>query len=282
MKYEVNPKHNLSFGYGLHSQLQTVGLYFVKTQSATGETIMPNKDMGLSKSHHFVFGYDWNLNDHSHIKTELYYQHLFNVPISANSTSTYSVLNSLWDYPAEALVNKGLGKNYGSDLTYERFMHKGLYYILAASLFESKYKAPNGQWYNTRFNNNYATALTLGKEWTLSEKRKKRVIGFNIKSMYVGGFRYTPIDLAASQAAGETKRNDSKTFENQNPDYWRLDVRISLKRNYKKSTGTLALDLQNATNHKNVGGQYFDPKTGDVKYWYQTPLIPILSYRLEF
>ena len=124
--------------------------------------------------------------------------------------------------------------------------------------------------------------MTLGKDWTLSEKRKGRVIGFNIKSIYTGGFRYTPINLAASRTENKTELDESKTFENKNPDYYRLDIRVSVKRNYKKLTTTLALDIQNTTNRKNVGGQYFDKNTGEIKYWYQTPLLPILSYRLEF
>ena len=71
-------------------------------------------------------------------------------------------------------------------------------------------------------------------------------------------------------------------FESQNPYYFRADVRISIKRNYKKATTTLALDIQNVSNRKNVGGQYFDITTKDIKYWYQAPLIPILSYKVEF
>jgi hypothetical protein len=47
-------------------------------------------------------------------------------------------------------------------------------------------------------------------------------------------------------------------------------------------TSTFALDVQNATNRKNVGGESFDLKTGKIKYWYQTSLLPILSYKLEF
>jgi hypothetical protein len=43
-----------------------------------------------------------------------------------------------------------------------------------------------------------------------------------------------------------------------------------------------ALEQQNATNRQNIGGQYFDNKTGAVTYWYQASLIPILSYKLEF
>jgi len=281
LKYDLAARHHLTAGYGLHSQLQPIGIYFSQ-QTVNGKQEMQNKELGLSKAHHIVVGYDFNLNDHAHIKTEAYYQHLFNVPISRDNTSTYSILNSTDGFPAEALANNGLGKNYGLELTYERFLFKNLYYLLSASLYESKYKAADGNWYNTRFNTNYALTFTVGKEWTLSEERKNRVIGFNVKSVYVGGFRYTPIDREASILAGEAQFIESETFAKRMPDYYRLDLRVSVKRNYKKLTTTLALDVQNTTNRKNVGGQYFDAKTGDVKYWNQSPLIPILSYRLEF
>lgn len=282
LKYEATQKNIFTMGYGLHSQLQPIGVYFAKKQNDDNTFATPNSNLQLSKAHHLVLGYDRVINDFSHIKTEVYYQHLFNVPVSTDKTSTYSMLNATDGYNTDPLVNKGLGRNYGMELTYERFLHKNLYYILSSSLYNSEYKAANDSWYNTRFNTNYAVTFTAGKEWTLSEKRKSRVIGFNIKSIYVGGYRYTPIDLPASMAAGKAKYVTEKTFESKNPDYYRLDIRISVKRNYKHVTSTLALDIQNTTNRKNVGGQYFDMKTGSVKYWYQTPLLPLLSYRLEF
>lgn len=281
-KYDVNSRSSFTLGYGLHSQLQPTGLYFAQKIDNNGTIAKPNENLGLSKSHHIVMGYDFNINNHSHIKTEVYYQHLFNIPVSADRNSHFSILNNVDGYYTEPLVNKGLGKNYGAELTYERFLHKSLYYLLSASLYESKYRALDGQWFNTRFNTNYAITFTAGKEWTSTKRNKNRVYGVNIKSMYVGGFRYTPIDLPASVASKETKFDESKMYTRSNPDYYRLDLRVSMKRNYKKITTTLALDLQNATNHRNVGGQYFDSKTGSVKYWYQAPLIPILSYRVEF
>ncbi|MGZ4049638.1 MAG: TonB-dependent receptor plug domain-containing protein [Bacteroidia bacterium] len=281
LKYEISSKHILTFGYGLHSQIQPIGVYFAK-EAVNGNYITPNKNLGLSKAQHFVLGYDFNINDFSHIKTEVYYQALFNIPISTNPNSTYSILNETDGYTTEPLSNKGLGQNYGLELSYERFLHKDIYYLLSASVFDSKYKAANNYWYNTRYNTNYAGAVTIGKEWTLSEKRKSRIIGFNIKTVYVGGLRYTPIDLPASISAGETKYIDANAFENKNPDYFRMDIRISLKRNYRKLTSTLALDVQNVTNRKNVGGEYFDLKTGQIKYTYQSQIIPLLSFRLEF
>ncbi len=282
VKYAATNKNYFTLGYGLHSQLQPIGVYFAKKQNDDNTFSTPNKDLGLSKAHHIVLGYDRIINEYSHIKTEVYYQHLFNVPVSIDKTSTYSILNSTDGYNTDQLVNKGLGRNYGLELTYERFLQRNLYYLLSCSFYDSKYKAPNGNWYDTRFNTNYAITFTGGKEWILSGKNKNRILGFNIKSIYVGGYRYTPIDLPASIAKGQTEYVTDKTFGNKTPDYYRLDTRISLKRNYKKVTSTVALDIQNTTNRKNVGGQYFDTQTGQVKYWYQTPLLPLLSYRLEF
>ncbi|HET8963124.1 MAG TPA: TonB-dependent receptor [Chitinophagales bacterium] len=282
LKYELSSRNCFTVGYGLHSQLQPLGVYFAKQQHEDNTFTTPNRNLEFSKAHHLVVGYDFSINAFSHLKTEAYYQHLFNIPVSMDKTSTYSMINSTDGYNTEPLINKGLGRNAGIELTYERFMHKNLYYLLSVSVFDSKYKAPDNNWYNTLFNTNYATSFTAGKEWTLSEKRKNRIIGFNLKSIYVGGMRFTPIDLPASLLSDETKYDKSQTFSKKNPDYWRLDLRVSIKRNFRKLTSTVALDIQNATNRKNVGGQYFDSYTGEVKYWYQTPLLPILSYRLEF
>ncbi len=282
VKYDLNQKNSFTAGYGLHSQIQPIGVYFAKKQVEENTYQTPNRNLGLSKAHHVVLGYDRVINDYSHIKTEVYYQHLFNVPISQDPTSTFSMLNNIDGYNTDELVNKGLGRNMGLELTYERFLHKNFYYLISLSLFDSKYKAANGEWYNTRFNANRALSITAGKEWVFNKNGKNRVIGFNIKSIYVGGFRYTPIDLAASIAAGEVRYDDTRSFREQNPDYYRLDIRFSIKRNYKHVTSTFAIDIQNTTNRRNVGGQYFDKKTGEIKYWYQVPLLPLLSYRVEF
>jgi hypothetical protein len=282
LSYQVNEKSALTIGYGLHGQIQPIGVYFAQSVDSFGNTSTLNKQLDLTKAHHFVLGYDWLLNAYSHLKTELYYQHLFDVPISNEVNNTYSILNSMDGFYTQQLVNNGIGRNYGLELTYERFLHKRLYYLVSASLYDSKYKAANGNWYNTQFNTNFALTITLGKEWSLNGKRKDKVLGANFKSVYVGGYRNTPIDLVASQASGETVLQNDKAFENKNPNYYRLDIRFSIKRNYKKLTSTFALDIQNTTNRQNIGGQYYNSKSQSIVSWYQTPLIPILSYKLEF
>ncbi len=282
IRFDATEKSVFTLGYGLHSQLQPIGIYFTKINNADGSISEPNKNLGFSKAHHFVIGFDRTINQFMHIKTEFYYQNLFNVPIAKNGDDNYSLLNANDGFVYTELVNKGLGKNYGAELTVERFLNKGFDYLLSASAYESKFKAFQNQWFNTRFNTNYSVVLTMGKEWTLSEKRKNRIVGFNIKSVLVGGMRYTPIDEKASIAKGYEVYDNSQIYGVQNPDYYRLDIKFSVKRNFAKVTSTWSLDIQNTTNRKNVGGQYYDRVNRIVKYYYQTPLIPILSYRLEF
>jgi hypothetical protein len=168
------------------------------------------------------------------------------------------------------------------EFTLEQFMHRNFYYLLSVSLYQSKYRAANNQWYDTRFNANYATTFTAGKEWQLSPKHKSKIIGLNTKLIYVGGMRYTPLDANASLAKQEAVYQEMNPYTVKNPDYFRVDIRVSLKRNYAKTTTTLSLDLQNATNRLNAGGQYYDEGSNSIKYWTQTGMIPILAYRIEF
>jgi CarboxypepD_reg-like domain/TonB-dependent Receptor Plug Domain len=276
--YAISHIQRINIGYGLHSQIQPLGTYFGEYEQ-NGTAIRANENLGLSKSHHFVAGYDRSLNEHLRIKFETYYQHLYNIPVKASVNSSFSLINRQWDYETDPLVNNGLGRNYGVEITFEQFMYNNLYFLLSASLYESKYKATDNIWRDTRYNGNANITFTAGREFTF---KKNRVFGLNIRTIYSGGFRDTPINVAESMAKGETVYYEDRAFTDQNPGYFRSDLRLSLKRNKAKSTHTLALDIQNVSNRKNVFGNYFEPLTGDVKTAYQTPLIPILSYKIEF
>lgn len=276
--YEIDEKQRISLGYGLHSQVQPLGTYFAK-QEENGIISLPNKNLGLSKSHHLVLGYDRSLNPYLRMKIETYYQHLFDIPVKPGEDQTYSIINQQWSFMTEPLVNTGFGKNYGAEITLEQFTHKGLYFLISGSVYNSLYKTEENKWRNTRFNGRANLAITAGKEYNW---KKNRVFGMNLRTIYGGGLWNTPIDLDASISSGETVLKEQYAFTEQNPAYFRTDVRFSLKRNRPKSTRTLALDIQNVTNRANVFGSYFEPMEGVIKTAYQTPLIPILSYRVEF
>ena len=275
LKYAFSDKQSLSLGYGLHGQLQPLGVYFIRDQNG----VTPNSDLGFTKAHHLVLSYDQSLPGNWHLKPELYYQALFDAPVRRDARDAFSLLNVYDGFVGEILVNGGKGRNYGVELTAEKFLSKGFYFLLSASLFQSEYQGSDGVWRNSRFNSRFVNSLVTGKEWNL---RKNRSFGVNLKLTWMGGHRETPIDLAASIAKGETVYDESRAFSDRMPDYFRLDTGFKLKRNFQRLTTTLALDIQNTSNRENIFGRYYDDKSQSVKYWYQAPLIPILSYRVEF
>jgi len=115
-----------------------------------------------------------------------------------------------------------------------------------------------------------------------SKADKQRVLGINLRSVYLGGLRVTPIDEAASQAQQQTVFIDELAFSQQLSDYFKVDFRLSLRTNKEGRTSVWSLDLQNALNTQNVAFQFYDTVEGQVVTKYQLGLIPILTYRLEF
>ncbi|HEX4957598.1 MAG TPA: hypothetical protein VFV46_05420, partial [Lacibacter sp.] len=122
--------------------------------------------------------------------------------------------------------------------------------------------------------------LVAGKEFIAANQR--RTFGINIKLVYQGGFRETPIDIERSKAAGAAKYVEKDAFTLQVPPYYRTDLKLSMKWNRKKLTSTLSLDLQNATNRLNVFGRFYDPLKQEVITIHQNGLIPVLNYKIEF
>ncbi|EOZ97842.1 TonB-dependent receptor [Indibacter alkaliphilus LW1] len=276
--YALDEKQRINLGYGLHSQVQPLGTYFAQVEE-DGVITFPNKDLKLSRSHHLVLGYDRSLNPYLRMKIETYYQHLYDIPVIPGVNQTTSILNQEWSLMTDHLVNTGFGKNYGAEFTLEHFTYRDFYFLLSTSFYRSQYKTEENLWRNTRFNGRYNLAFTAGKEY---HWKKNRSFGINLRTIYGGGLWNTPIDLEASIVQGGTVLVESLAFTEQNPAYFRTDVRVSLKRNRPKSTRTVALDVQNATNRKNVFGRYFEPMDGSINTVYLVPLIPVLSYRVEF
>lgn len=279
VKYDLTEQQSFSVGYGLHSQMQPIGVYEAQVLQPDGSFAKPNENVGFNKAHHVVVGYDRQLTKHLHAKIETYYQSLFNLAVENDVTSPTATISQIEGYLTVPLVNKGVGRNYGAEFTLEQFMHNNLYFLLSTSVFSSEYKSLDGVWRSTMFNSKRAVSFTAGKEFMW---RNNRTFGVNIRTLYAGGFWMTPIDLEKSKAIGQTEYIRSLAFTEQMPDYFRTDLRLSLKRNRAHSTTTLALDIQNATNHQNLGGRYFEPRSGEIKRWYQMPLLPIISYRIEF
>jgi hypothetical protein len=281
LRYELNKKQSLSFGAGLHSQVQPLYVYFATANLGNGQVKETNRNLDFTKAAHFVLAYDLNLFNSVRIKTELYYQYLYRVPVKVRK-DYFSTVNLGADFNSpnvDSLVNNGTGENYGIELTLEKFYSKGYYFLVTASLFESKYTGSDGVYRNTAFNGNYVFNVLGGKEFKIKEKH---ILALDMKFTYAGGKRYVPIDLAASIAYKDEVRDGSVAYNPQYDPYFRIDVKPSYKVNTKRFTHELSVDIQNVTKHNNIFQQQYDLNTQTIKTDYQLKFFVIPQYRLTF
>jgi len=283
MKFYLHNNQTITFGTGLHSRLEPLAIYNYRIRVNSTHRYERNSDLKAIKALHFTLGYDAPLGTDTHIGLEAYFQSLFDVPVSINTLSQYSILNSSYGLPDVIMVNKGKGLNAGIELTIEKDFTHNYYYLFTASLFDSRYKAMDGNWYNTYYNNGYIFNLTAGKEFAVG-KKKQNLIGFNIKAMMRGGFCYTPVDYASSLIKKKLVYKISDTYGEHLPLYERFDLGLSYRLNKVQSAWIFMIDIQNITNRKNVVRNRFSYNAGVVTESYSRSigLVPIASIKLEF
>lgn len=279
-QWRPNDANSFSFGYGLHSKAEKMDIYFVKGQM--GESV--NKDLGMTKSHHLQASYLVKLSDNISVRAETFFQYLFDLPVSPEGT--YCILNRLDYYVDQPLVSKGKGRNYGIDLTLERYLKRGYYWMLNGSIYNSEYRDINKEWHNTRFNSGYAVKLLGGKEWMMGSK-KRDMLSVSGKATLQGGMRYSPIDVEASR----------KNYENENPDVVydernayseqfapliMLDLTVSYKMNRKRVSHEFAIKALNVFQSKVPFRHVYNYKTGKVDEYDTGLAFPNICYRVNF
>ena len=286
LKWQVSNTGSLTVGYGLHSQMQPLDTYFLQSLDSTGNAQLLNKEMGFTKSHHSVLGYEWIPNKHWRIKTEAYYQYLFNVPIQ-RMPSSYSMINagaSFFPNNATDLVNDGTGQNYGVELTVERYFFKGYYGLITGSVYEAKYTASDNVERNTAFNGRFVYNVLIGKEIKVG-KTKKNTFSLDVKFTHAGGRFYTPVDLVASQYFHQQiLKGDDYAFTEKYNDFVRMDVKVGFTLNSTKRAISQSwyFDVNNVTNRKNIFAERYNPLTNEMNTAYQIGFFPNFVYRLQF
>lgn len=282
VSYTLPNSGKVSLAYGKHSQSQPQYVYFTESYNFdTGKYSNTNSDLDFTKAHHFVGGYDQMLGANLKLKLETYYQHLYDIPIT-NKVGYFSMVNAGNSFNQEKidyLVNGGLGRNYGAEITLEKYLSNNYYFLFTSSLFDSKYKASDEIWRNTEFNTNYVVNALAGYEIQLGAKSS---FDMNVRMIASGGKRNLFIDLEKSIQASETVYDYSKAYSEKGEPYFRVDARIAFKMNGKRMTQEWALDVTNVSNHKNVYSTRYDDPSQSIKLIYQQGFYPMFLYRITF
>lgn len=285
LSYALNAKSSLNLGYGIHHQNVPAPILF-QNENINGNLVQTNRDLDLVRSQHFVMGYDLKLADKWRMKFEAYYQ-LIDKAAVERFASSYSSLTEGADFgystDKTSLVSKGKGHNQGIEFTLEKFFSKGYHALLTASVFESKYKGSDGIERNSPFNNQYVINALGGKEFKIG-KRKKNTLSFDGKLTTSGGRFYTPVDLAASQAAGYEIKQNNLAYSRQYDAYFRLDLRTGFKFNSskKKQSHLIYLELQNVTDNDNIFINRYNRVTNQVNRIDQIGFFPDFGYKFQF
>jgi hypothetical protein len=278
VQYKTSPTSTLSLAYALNSRKESTDTYFVMMGGKN-----PNEDLGLTRSHHISASFAQRLGENAMLKIEPYWQWLFDVPVEKGST--YSILNHRNFFQDRALVNEGAGRNYGIDLTLERYLKNGLYGMLTATLFKSEYRDAQGEWHHTRHDRGYITNILGGKEWMVG-KAHKNVLGVNGRLTLMGGDRYTPIpegttfedimkrpDKSIPEVDGANPYSEQKGM---NVGY-AFSVKYTI--NKKHTAHHFILEyLQMRT----FQGQTFDLRTHEIVDKFTSLTFPNIAYRVEF
>lgn len=286
-KYQLNEQQNLSFAYGLHSQILPLAAYFFNYQDTTvvnGQqvinTVTPNFDLKMVRSHHLIGGWSYVTPSRFRFTAEVYMQRLFNVPVKPEADDIYWMLNEQERFPEFPVTNDGKGLNYGIDIAIEKAFSSGFYFLLTASRFESNLELWDGRIFETKFSTGFASSYTIGKEFTFKNDAVLQIGG---RVLYNGGFRYTPHDEVASLAAGTYVQDLSQVWGAQVRPYFRIDSRIAYRINKPNLAMNFTFDIQNVTDNRNPRGISYEPSTNTLREQiHPGGFIPVLSFRFDF
>ncbi len=285
-KLNMKKGQAISLGGGMHSQTQPQYTYlYHQNDPVTGERVYHNMDMDFSRSIHSALGYEKAFNKGFNVKTEAYYQYLYNVPVTI-APSSFSLINmgsGFQRFFPEPLENTGTGYNYGIELTVQKFFDKSFFFMFSGTVYDSKYEGSDGVLRNTSYNGLYIVNVLGGKEFKLGVKQS---ISIGMKVTAAGGKRYGYVDVAQSQALNELIFLDDGFNSRQFYDYFRTDLKINWKYNAKRTTHEIGLDLVNVFNSKNLLSLAYAPNIGDpsaepIAYRNQLGFLPIFYYKID-
>jgi hypothetical protein len=277
LSWKFAPKHSIGLGLGKHSQLEELKMYLLRNEK-DGLASYPNKNLAFSKALHSVLAYDYAINENLRLKIEPYYQYLYDIP--GVPGSTYSLINFTQDYSfRDSLVNIGKGRNIGIDITFERFLKNGYYYLITGSVFSSKFAMDDDTWRSTKFDRRFVSNILFGKEFL---NRKSNIWGVNGRLVLMGGERFTPVLFNQTRLAKTVIYDHSRPFEMQMPATAYLDLSVSFRRNKLTYSSEWSLQIKNVLGTPFYNGYEYYYKTNSISNHKEVQVFPNLSYKIEF
>lgn len=272
-EYDVTDKLKLAAGFGIHSRKEQTDIYFFQKD---GKRV--NNDLGLTQARHYTLSLQYKINSDMNLRVEPYYQALYNVPVEVGTN--FSMINNTNFIVDKDLCPEGRGRNYGVDITLEKYMRNGWFGMVTASLFSSKFKAIDGNWYYSRYDRNYIVNVVAGKEWLVG-RRKSNIINVGVKYTLQGPDRTSPIDYEATEAHPdrEVQYVQDKIYTKKlgiKPAY---AFSFNYTLNWKRTSHSFVVDFLHSSTFFD---HYYNYKKNTYEPWTVDLNFPQIAYRIQF
>ncbi|GAA4314165.1 TonB-dependent receptor [Nibribacter koreensis] len=203
-----------------------------------------NQDSDYIQSTHYVAGVEFLPTIANRLTVEGFYKRYGNYPVSLRDG--VSLANQGIEFGAignEAVASVGKGRAYGAEFFFQQKLTRGLYGSVSYTLVRSEFTGlDNENYIASAWDNRHLVSALLGwqfgKNWELGGKYR-----------FAGGSPYTPFDLEASQQNYASLGTGLLDYDRLNTQrlrsFQQLDVRLDKKWNYKRTTLSVYIDIQN-------------------------------------
>ncbi|MBC3542324.1 carboxypeptidase regulatory-like domain-containing protein [Rufibacter sediminis] len=288
LDYQLTEAQKLYFSAGLLSQTQPLVYYEYRFFSQVKpEFNQPYNRLDFTRSRQVVLGYHRTLSANWRLKAETYYQYHYKVPVSKTAKeAAFSMLNLGVDYSfvtVDSVVSEGTGRNYGLELTAERFLKNGFYALGNLSLLRSHFTGGDGHVRPTAFNIGFISNVLVGKEIPLDNANRHH-LSIDLRVNYTGGRRIIPIDeeKTINEQTDEIYYDLKNAYQFRLKNYFRTDIRFSYQINNRKTNHWIFAAADNFLDNKNELYYGWDLEENRAKTYYQLGIYPYLGYRIQF
>lgn len=266
--YYWNSSTRLAAGYARQYQYPSPDLLMTTAPGFSQQTLDP------MEVHHFFVSSRHAIGK-IRVTNTLFYDNYQAIP----GYGPFSEFNRLNEFIIDPFSGSGTAETYGYNLSIERDFTHNLYFISSLAVFNSTF---GEEAIPSRFDSDYSFSFTGGKEFRKEQGDHLKTFGIDTRLLYTGGLRESAVDVSSSLDEYRTIYRVDDPFSEKLNDYFRLDLRLSWRKEKEGKTRTLALDIQNLLSIENDAYSYYDFRQQQVVKQEQLGIIPILVYRVDF
>ena len=261
----------LAVRYAMSSRVTFKAAFGQYRQAAQPEDLSAsfgNSSLQSARATHLLFGGAFELSRNITLETTVFRSSSEGLAVRNASTSPLI---------AQALVNSGVGRSYGTQFLLRHELAKGFFGWVAYTILRSERKDAGSSDYRL-FDYDQTHVLTALASYDLGK-------GFDVgvRGRYSSGYPRTPVigsyfdSRTASYQPLLGAKNSIRI-----PDFVELDVRAAKRFKLGRSTLEIYLDVQNVSNRQNPEEIAYNANYTQKRYIEGLPLLPVVGAKWEF